>query len=135
MARHGKKFLEARGRVAKPETARLMVRNHNPAGVTPRGLGFDVGQRSGSPGCSERAFGHTGSMGTLCWADSPSETICVVLTSLPRVRAGQRHPAVASECAPAGTALPIPADEAFARCAQAKPFARTHRIAHSSHST
>jgi CubicO group peptidase (beta-lactamase class C family) len=84
-------FLRARGRVVKPETARLMVKNHNPEGLTPRGLGFGVGKESGSPGCSERTFGHTGSTGTLCWADPASETICVVLTSLPR-RGVRRHP-------------------------------------------
>jgi CubicO group peptidase (beta-lactamase class C family) len=84
-------FLGAGGKVVKPATAQLMTRNHNPAGFTPRGLGFGVGKESGSPGCSERTFGHTGSTGTLCWADSASETICVVLTSLPR-RAAQRHP-------------------------------------------
>jgi CubicO group peptidase (beta-lactamase class C family) len=84
-------FLGAGGKAVKPETARLMIRNHNPAGLTPRGLGFAVGKASGSPGCSERTFGHTGSTGTLCWADPASETICVVLTSLPR-RAAQRHP-------------------------------------------
>jgi CubicO group peptidase (beta-lactamase class C family) len=84
-------FLGSRGKVIKPETARLMVRNHNPSGLPPRGLGFDVGKASGSPGCSDRTFGHTGSTGTLCWADPASETICVVLTSLPR-RAAQRHP-------------------------------------------
>jgi CubicO group peptidase (beta-lactamase class C family) len=91
-------FLHARGKVIKPETARLMVKNHNPAGLTPRGLGFGVGKESGSPGCSEQTFGHTGSTGTLCWADPASETICVVLTSLPR-RAAQRHPRdLAAEC-------------------------------------
>jgi CubicO group peptidase (beta-lactamase class C family) len=84
-------FMAARGKVVKPETARLMVRNHNPKGFTPRGLGFGVGKESGSPGCSERTFGHTGSTGTLCWADPASETICVVLTSLPR-RGAKRHP-------------------------------------------
>jgi CubicO group peptidase (beta-lactamase class C family) len=84
-------FLGARGRIVKPETARLMVTNHNPEGLTPRGLGFDVGKGSGSPGCSERTFGHTGSTGTLCWADPASDVICVVLTSLPR-RAADPHP-------------------------------------------
>jgi CubicO group peptidase (beta-lactamase class C family) len=84
-------FLGARGRAVKPETARLMIRNHNPEGLTPRGLGFGVGKRAGSPGCSERTFGHTGSTGTLCWADPASETLCVVLTSLPG-RAAQPHP-------------------------------------------
>ena len=68
-----------------------MIRNHNPAGLTPRGLGFAVGQESGSPGCSPRTFGHTGSTGTLCWADPASDTICVVLTSLP-ARAVTPHP-------------------------------------------
>ncbi len=84
-------FLGARGQVVKPETARLMIQNHNPEGFTPRGLGFAVGKQSGSRGCSERTFGHTGSTGTLCWADPASETICVVLTSLPG-RAVRRHP-------------------------------------------
>jgi CubicO group peptidase (beta-lactamase class C family) len=84
-------FLGAGGKVVKPDTARLMVKNHNPAGLTPRGLGFAVGKAAGSPGCSEQTFGHTGSTGTLCWADPASETICVVLTSLPR-RGAQRHP-------------------------------------------
>lgn len=84
-------YLDARGKVVKTETARLMIKNHNPEGFTPRGLGFAVGKGSGSPGCSERTFGHTGSTGTLCWADPASQTICVVLTSLPR-RAVRRHP-------------------------------------------
>jgi CubicO group peptidase (beta-lactamase class C family) len=83
VARFLGEFLAARGKAVKPETARLMTRNHNPEGFTPRGLGFGVGKGSGSPGCSERTFGHTGSTGTLCWADPASETICVVLTSLP----------------------------------------------------
>jgi len=46
---------------------------------------------SGSPGCSAQTFGHTGSTGTLCWADRASDTICVVLTSLPG-RAAKPHP-------------------------------------------
>jgi CubicO group peptidase (beta-lactamase class C family) len=91
IARFLVEFLEARGKVVRPETARLMIKNHNPAGFHPRGLGFDVGKAAGSPGCSERTFGHTGSTGTLCWADPESETICVVLTSLPR-RGAKRHP-------------------------------------------
>jgi CubicO group peptidase (beta-lactamase class C family) len=91
LARFLGELLGARGKVVKPETARLMIKNHNPKGFTPRGLGFGVGKGSGSPGCSERTFGHTGSTGTLCWADPASETICVVLTSLPG-RTARRHP-------------------------------------------
>jgi CubicO group peptidase (beta-lactamase class C family) len=84
-------FLHPTGRMMKPETARLMVRNHNPAGFTPRGLGFGVGTQAGSPGCSERTFGHTGSAGTLMWADPAKDAICVVLTTLPALAAA-RHP-------------------------------------------
>jgi len=91
IARFLGEFMGARGKVVKPETARLMTKNHNPAGFIKRGLGFAVGKESGSLGCSERTFGHTGSTGTLCWADPASETICVVLTSLP-ARAVQPHP-------------------------------------------
>src|SRR3954452_5235690 len=91
IARFLDEFLGARGRAVKPETARLMIRNHNAAGLAPRGLGFAVGTESGSPGCSARTFGHTGSTGTLCWADPVSDTICVVLTSLP-ARALRPHP-------------------------------------------
>uniref|UniRef100_A0A7C4LM62 Class A beta-lactamase-related serine hydrolase n=1 Tax=Schlesneria paludicola TaxID=360056 RepID=A0A7C4LM62_9PLAN len=84
-------FLSPRGRAVQPETARLMISNHNPAPLPPRGLGFAVGTAAGSKGCSEHTFGHTGSTGTLCWADPRSETVCVVLTSLP-ARAVQPHP-------------------------------------------
>jgi CubicO group peptidase (beta-lactamase class C family) len=91
VARFLGEFLGAHGKAVKPETARLMIRNHNPTGSTPRGLGFAVGRSSGSPGCSAQTFGHTGSTGTLCWADPASGTTCVVLTSLP-ARAVQPHP-------------------------------------------
>jgi CubicO group peptidase (beta-lactamase class C family) len=91
LARFLGEFLGARGQAVRAETARLMIRNHNPKGLTSRGLGFSVGTGAGSRGCSERTFGHTGSTGTLFWADPASETICVVLTSLPR-RGAKRHP-------------------------------------------
>jgi CubicO group peptidase (beta-lactamase class C family) len=84
-------FLDEKGAAVKPETARLMVTNHNPAGITPRGLAFSVGAGAGSPGCSDKTFGHTGSTGTIAWADPATSTICVVLTSLP-ARAVQPHP-------------------------------------------
>ena len=84
-------FLLAKGAVVKPATAKLMLTNHNGSGLTPRGLGFGVGAGAGSPGCSDKTFGHTGSTGTITWADPASDTICVVLTSLPG-RAVQPHP-------------------------------------------
>jgi CubicO group peptidase (beta-lactamase class C family) len=76
-------FLGRKGAAVKPDTAALMVTNHNPAGLTSRGLGFNVGPAAGSRGCSDKTFGHTGSTGTLAWADPATDTICVVLTSLP----------------------------------------------------
>jgi CubicO group peptidase (beta-lactamase class C family) len=91
LARFLGEFLNEKGACLKPETARLMVRNHNPAGVTPRGLGWNVGLSAGSKGCSEKTFGHTGSTGTIAWADPATHTICVVLTSLP-AQAVQPHP-------------------------------------------
>jgi CubicO group peptidase (beta-lactamase class C family) len=84
-------FLHPSGACLKPETAQLMIRNHNSSGLTPRGLGWNVGPSAGSKGCSEKTFGHTGSTGTLAWADPATHTICVVLTSLP-ARAMPPHP-------------------------------------------
>lgn len=84
-------FLSAKGAAVRPETARRMIVNHNKPGQTPRGLGLNVGRAAGNAGCSEKTFGHTGSTGTLAWADPASRTICVVLTSLP-ARAVQPHP-------------------------------------------
>jgi len=83
VARFLSEFLSRRGAAVKPETAILMTTNQNAPGLTPRGLGLNVGSGSGSPGCSEKTFGHSGSTGTLAWADPATETICVVLTSLP----------------------------------------------------
>jgi CubicO group peptidase (beta-lactamase class C family) len=75
-------FLHARGRILKPATEGLMIVNQSPAGVHPRGLGFDLAPGAGSLGCSPATFGHNGSTGTLSWADPATGTICVVLTTL-----------------------------------------------------
>jgi len=91
IARFLSEFLNESGAAVKPQTARLMITNHNREGLTSRGLGFSVGASAGSKGCSARTFGHTGSTGTIAWADPASHTICVVLTSLP-ARAVQPHP-------------------------------------------
>jgi CubicO group peptidase (beta-lactamase class C family) len=84
-------FLNETGACLKPETARLMVRNHNSPGLDPRGLAWNVGSSAGSKGCSQKTFGHTGSTGTVAWADPATHTRCIVLTSLP-ARAIQPHP-------------------------------------------
>lgn len=84
-------FLLEQGRVIRPETARLMASNRNRAGLESRGLALDVGESLAGRGASERVFGHTGSTGTIAWADPVKRVICVVLTSLP-ARAVQPHP-------------------------------------------
>ncbi len=91
VARFLEEFLHPKGKMLTPQTARLMIQNHNPKDFPSRGLGFDVGISAGSPGCSEATFGHTGSTGTLAWADPQKDLICVVLTSLPG-RAVNPHP-------------------------------------------
>jgi CubicO group peptidase (beta-lactamase class C family) len=91
VARFLAEFLHREGKAVRPETARLALRNHNPDGLPPRGLGFAIGAHAGSPGCSEATFGHSGSTGTLAWADPRTETICVVLTTLPG-GAARPHP-------------------------------------------
>jgi CubicO group peptidase (beta-lactamase class C family) len=83
VARFFAEFLHPTERMMKPETARLMVKNHHAEGITPRGLGFAMGARSASPGCSEKTFSHSGSSGTFAWADPATDTVCVVLTTLP----------------------------------------------------
>lgn len=80
-----------RGKLLKPDTARMMIRNQNPAGIRPRGLGFDLGKGIAGPYLSDDAFGHGGSTGTLCWADPKTDTIFVVLTTLP-ANAAKPHP-------------------------------------------
>ena len=84
-------FLTPTGKVVKLETAKLMTRNHNRPGLRQRGLGFDLGVRTASPGCSAETFGHGGATGTLAWADPATQTICVVLTTLPS-RSANPHP-------------------------------------------
>jgi CubicO group peptidase (beta-lactamase class C family) len=84
-------FLNNSGQCLKPETATLMITNHNDPRFAPRGLGFALGSAAHSPHCSEAVFGHSGSTGTLCWADPATDTVCVVLTTLPAA-AGKVHP-------------------------------------------
>jgi len=75
-------FLHPEDRVLRPATARLMIQNHNRGLATPRGLGFDKGARLGKS-LSAEAFGHSGSTGTLAWADPKTDRSLVLLTSLP----------------------------------------------------
>ncbi len=76
-------FLHPTGRIFRPEVAQLMIRNHNPDGLASRGLGLDVGMNDVVSNSSNKTFGHTGSTGTIAWADPESDRVCVVLTTLP----------------------------------------------------
>ena len=60
LARFLGEFLNERGAVVNPETARLMVSHQNGQELTPRGLGFNVGQGAGSTGGSGEARGGWG---------------------------------------------------------------------------
>jgi len=91
VARFVQAFVETPNGFLKAETAKEMIRNHNPVGIRPRGLGFDLGRKIGGMNVSDQTFGHGGSTGTLCWADPESETIFVVLTTLPST-ASKPHP-------------------------------------------
>lgn len=91
VARFLQEFLHPTGTILKPETIRLMISKQNGKGLRPRGLGFDLGRIGKTPHLSARTFGHTGSTGTICWADPKTDTICVVLTTLPH-RAVSPHP-------------------------------------------
>ncbi len=73
------------------ETTDLMLRNHNVDVRVPRGLGFALGPITLSPTCSDQAFGHTGSTGTIAWIDRKKDLSLVVLTSLP-AEAVKPHP-------------------------------------------
>ena len=91
VARFLSEFLHPQGKLLKPETMQSMISNHNPANLRPRGLGFDLGKRLAGPYLSDSAFGHGGSTGTLCWADPKTDSIFVVLTTLPS-NAADPHP-------------------------------------------
>ena len=91
VARFLHEFLHPTGRILKPETIKLMISNQNPPNIRPRGLGFDLGQIGNTPHLSDETFGHTGSTGTICWADPSTDSICVILTTLP-YRAVSPHP-------------------------------------------
>lgn len=89
VARFFLEFLQPqRSRVLRPETARLMVRNHTAKLGKPRGLGFALGSGAGK-GCSQETFWHGGATGTLAWADPRTSTRFVLLTTLPATTANR----------------------------------------------
>jgi CubicO group peptidase (beta-lactamase class C family) len=74
------------GRVLRPATARQMVSNQTPEFKESYGLGWRLA--AGGRMCSLRAFGHSGSTGTICWLDPESRTSLVLLTTKPYAESG-----------------------------------------------
>jgi CubicO group peptidase (beta-lactamase class C family) len=60
-----------------------MITNQNFGLDTPWGLGFMVQSENLGRFCSPETFGHSGSTGTLCWADPRHDASMVLLTTLP----------------------------------------------------
>ena len=77
-------FMKPDGKVLKPDSARLMITDHTPKLEAHRGIGFMVGPEGFGRHCSHSTFGHSGSTGTLAWADPETETVCIILTTLPK---------------------------------------------------
>jgi beta-lactamase class C len=75
-------FLKPSGGPLKPETAALMITDQNKGLNQPYGIGWALRRGFGSA-CSPGTFGHSGSTGTLCWADPERDSLFVLLTSLP----------------------------------------------------
>ncbi|MCX6850171.1 MAG: serine hydrolase [Verrucomicrobia bacterium] len=83
VARFLDSFMHPSGKVLRAETIRLMLQNHTPGLAARRGIGFALGPEGFGKNCSQQSFGHSGSTGTLAWADPATDTTCVILTSLP----------------------------------------------------
>ncbi|WP_397383373.1 serine hydrolase domain-containing protein [Prosthecobacter sp.] len=76
-------FMHPSGQVLRKKTTHLMLQNHTPGLAARRGIGFALGPEGFGRNCSQQSFGHSGSTGTLAWADPATDTTCVILTSLP----------------------------------------------------
>jgi len=83
VARFLDSFMFPTGKVLHAKTAGGMIRNHTEGLEAHRGIGFMIGPAGFGKDCSEKSFGHSGSTGTLAWADQATDTTCVILTSLP----------------------------------------------------
>ena len=82
-------FMHSDLRLLREETARLTIADHTPMMEAHRGIGFMVGPAGFGKGCSMKTFGHSGSTGTLAWADPETDTSFVLLTTLPKNVSGE----------------------------------------------
>lgn len=83
VARFLRSFLTGDGRVVRPATGQLMITNQNTKLKDPWGIGFSVKPGSFARRCSPSTYGHSGSTGTLSWADPVTGACFVLLTTWP----------------------------------------------------
>ncbi|GAA3410550.1 serine hydrolase domain-containing protein [Paenibacillus hodogayensis] len=79
----------------KPETVRLMTRNHTPKLKLARGLGWQGKDEEHSPAgelFSPSSYGHTGFTGTSLWMDPEQDVFAILLTN--RVHPTRDNPAI-----------------------------------------
>ena len=73
-------------RILSPSSIQCMLQNHNRPALAPRGLGWDMKEKtSGYTSCGALfpipAFGHTGFTGTSFWCHPPTQRVVIVLTN------------------------------------------------------
>ena len=83
ISRFLRSFVQADAGVLKTETKASMIRNQNEGLNRAWGYGWMVGANGLGKACSERAFGHSGSTGTLCWHDPQKDRTFVLLNTKP----------------------------------------------------
>jgi len=79
-------------KIWKPSTAARMTADQNAGLNKSWGIGWAVNARPSDvfgKACSPRAFGHSGSTGTLCWADPARDATLVLLTGRPAAEIGK----------------------------------------------
>jgi CubicO group peptidase (beta-lactamase class C family) len=76
-------MLEKGRPILKPALGESMIANQNPQLDKPWGLGWAVGENALYDGASPKVFGHSGSTGTLCWADPDRKLTFVLFTNRP----------------------------------------------------
>ena len=75
-------FVHQDDRVLPAAVKRQMIVNQSGL-AEPWGIGWAVGKGKFGKACGGAAFGHSGSTGTLCWADPGTDTVCVILSTKP----------------------------------------------------
>ena len=81
-------FVHQDDRVLPAAVKRQMIVNQSGL-AEPWGIGWAVGKGKFGRACGPAAFGHSGSTGTLCWADPGTDTVCAILSTKPADQSNQ----------------------------------------------